>query len=135
MQNEIPLPYYLQQHEITKTQLTNFSQISNLPNKNTVTIVQENHFLITIIPLDKNHPTEKTIAEDLQMKEFHEISHKLDIVDQTVRTINIERTIQDQTQTEVTTQFITKIVQTPIPLNVYYSNDRSRNSSYNKNRN
>ena len=24
MQNEIPLPYYLQQHEITKSQLTNF---------------------------------------------------------------------------------------------------------------
>ena len=29
MQNETPLPYYLQQHEITKTQLTNFSQIPN----------------------------------------------------------------------------------------------------------
>ena len=28
-QNEIPLPYYLQQHEITKNQLTNFSQIPN----------------------------------------------------------------------------------------------------------
>ena len=29
MQNEIPLPYYLQQHEVTKTQLTNFSQMPN----------------------------------------------------------------------------------------------------------
>ena len=29
MQNGIPLPYYLQQHEITKTQLTKFSQIPN----------------------------------------------------------------------------------------------------------
>ena len=29
MQNEIPLPYYLQQHEITKTQLTYFSQVPN----------------------------------------------------------------------------------------------------------
>ena len=29
MQNEIPLPYYQQQYEITKTQLTNFSQIPN----------------------------------------------------------------------------------------------------------
>ena len=29
MQNEIPLPYYLQQHEITKNQHTNFSQIPN----------------------------------------------------------------------------------------------------------
>ena len=27
MQNRIPLPYYLQQHEITKTQLKNFSQV------------------------------------------------------------------------------------------------------------
>ena len=29
MQNETPLPYYLQQHEITKNQLTNFSNIPN----------------------------------------------------------------------------------------------------------
>ena len=29
MQNQIPLPYYQQQHEITKNQLTNFSQIPN----------------------------------------------------------------------------------------------------------
>ena len=28
MQNEIPLPYYLQQHEITKNQLSNFSKNS-----------------------------------------------------------------------------------------------------------
>ena len=27
MHKEIPLPYYLQQHEITKSQLTNFSQM------------------------------------------------------------------------------------------------------------
>ena len=29
MQKEIPLPFYLQQHEITKSQLTNFSQMPN----------------------------------------------------------------------------------------------------------
>ena len=29
MQNEIPPPYYLQQHEIKKTQLTKFSQVPN----------------------------------------------------------------------------------------------------------
>ena len=29
MKNEIPLPYYLQQHEITKNQLKNFSQMPN----------------------------------------------------------------------------------------------------------
>ena len=28
MQNDIPLPYFLQQHEIAKTQPTNFSQIT-----------------------------------------------------------------------------------------------------------
>ena len=29
MHNEIPLPYYLEQHEKTKSQLTNFSQMPN----------------------------------------------------------------------------------------------------------
>ena len=29
MQNEIPLPFYLQQHEITKNQLSNFSEMPN----------------------------------------------------------------------------------------------------------
>ena len=29
MQNEIPLPYYLQQHEITKYNLQNFSKMPN----------------------------------------------------------------------------------------------------------
>ena len=29
MQNEITLPYYLQQHEVTKNQLAHFSQIPN----------------------------------------------------------------------------------------------------------
>ena len=29
MQNEIPLPYYLQQHEITQNQLAKFSQMPN----------------------------------------------------------------------------------------------------------
>ena len=29
MQNEIPLPYYLQQHEITKSQLTKISQMAH----------------------------------------------------------------------------------------------------------
>ena len=29
MRNEIPLPYFLQQHEITKSQLTNLSQMPN----------------------------------------------------------------------------------------------------------
>ena len=29
MQNEIPLPYYLHHYDITKNQLTNFSQMPN----------------------------------------------------------------------------------------------------------
>ena len=29
MRNEIPLPYYSPQHELTKSQLTNFKQIPN----------------------------------------------------------------------------------------------------------
>ena len=37
----------------------------------TLIIVQENHFQITIIPLNNIHFTEKTTAEDLQIKEFH----------------------------------------------------------------
>ena len=38
MQNKIPLPYYLQKHEITKTQLTNFSQIQNTAESLQMTI-------------------------------------------------------------------------------------------------
>ena len=29
MHNKIPLPYFLKQHELTKSQLTNFSQMPN----------------------------------------------------------------------------------------------------------
>ena len=71
--------------------------------------------MIVIIPLDNNHLIDLAIAEDLQIEEKHEISHKIDIVDQTVKTINVEITFQDQAQTKVTTQIITDIVQTQIP--------------------
>ena len=37
-QNEIPLPYYIQQHEITQNQLTNFSQMSNAAESLQMTI-------------------------------------------------------------------------------------------------
>ena len=65
--------------------------------------------------LDNNHPTNITIVEDLQIKEIHVISHKIDIVDQTVKTINIEIIIQDQAQTEIITQIVAGIVQTQTP--------------------
>ena len=87
-----------------------------LPNK----IIHSNnssrkHFLITITPLDNNHRTYITIAEGLQIKVNHEIFHKKDLVDQTVKTINFETTIPDQSQTEVIAQIITEIVQTQTP--------------------
>ena len=55
-----------------------------------VIIVQENHFQITQITLDNNDLTIRVIVDDHQTKEFHEISHKTDIVDQTVKKISIE---------------------------------------------
>ena len=54
------------------------------------------------MPQDNNQPTGITIGEDLQIKEFHEVSHKLDIVDQRVKTIDIAKIIQDQIQIEAT---------------------------------
>ena len=56
---------------------------------------------------------------------------KIDIVDQTVKSNKIKITIQDQTQTEVTTQIVTGNCSN----SRYYSKDCSRNSSYIKNRN
>ena len=84
-----------------------------LPNKN----IHRNKSSGKLIPdnyiISRQHSLYRcNYREDLQIKEIHEISHKTDIVDQTVRTINIETTIQDQTQTGVTTQIITEIVQT-----------------------
>ena len=50
----------------------------NLPNKNiTVRTAQENHSQKTILPLDHNHLSENTTAEDLQPKEIHELSSLL----------------------------------------------------------
>ena len=77
----------------------------------TVKIVQENHSQITIITLDNNHLTEITTVEGPQTKKIHAFSHKIDIFDQIVKTINIEIIIQDQIQTEVTTPITIEIVQ------------------------
>ena len=71
-----------------------------------VIIIQENHSQITRIPLENNHLTEISTAGDLQIEETHKFPVKIDIVDQTVKTNNIETIIQDQTQTEVTIQVI-----------------------------
>ena len=50
--------------------------------------------------LDNNHPTDITIVEDLQIKEIHEFSHTIEIVDQIVRTMDIKIIFQDQFQIE-----------------------------------
>ena len=66
--------------------------------------------MITIMPLDNNQPKDITIVEDLQIKKIHKNSHKIDIVDQTVKTIDIEITIQDQIQIEATIRASSKTV-------------------------
>ena len=75
----------------------------------------ENRIIHFINTLDNHHLTEITIAEDRQIKGIHKISHEIDIVDQTVKRNNIEITIQDQTQTKITTQITLRIVHTQTP--------------------
>ena len=53
MQNEIPLPYYLQQQEITKTQHTNFSQV---PNDTEYLQLTMNPYLIGGSSISSNKP-------------------------------------------------------------------------------
>ena len=68
----------------------------NLPNEMyTVTPVQENHFRTILITQGINHHITQVIEVDHPNKEIHEISHKIDIVDQIVETI-----IHDQIQTQ-----------------------------------
>ena len=51
--NEIPLPCYLQQHEITKTYLTNFSQIPNTAKSLQMTT---NSYLMVGSSISSNKP-------------------------------------------------------------------------------
>ena len=53
IQNEIPLPYYLQQHESTKNQLTKFSQIPNAAESLQMTM---NPYLMGGSSLKSNKP-------------------------------------------------------------------------------
>ena len=52
-QNEIPPPYHLQQHEITKSQLTNFSQMPNAAESIQVTM---NPYLMVGSSIASNKP-------------------------------------------------------------------------------
>ena len=75
-------------------------------------IVQEKLFQITQITLENNQIIIRMIEDDHQTKEVHEISHKTDIVDETVETISIEITIQDQIQTDLNFRLI------PVPIQI-----------------
>ena len=67
MQNEIPLPYYLQQQEITKNQLANFSQIPNAAESLQMTMnpysmggssIKSNKPLMVFTGTDPEYPVE-----------------------------------------------------------------------------
>ena len=53
MKNEIPLPYYIQQHEITKNQLSNFSQMPNAAESLQMTV---NPYLMGGSSITSNKP-------------------------------------------------------------------------------
>ena len=74
--------------------------------------VQENHFQITPITLDNNHPIMRITEDDHHTKETHEISHKTDVVDHTLEIVNIEITIRNQFQTKLNF----RLIPVPIPI-------------------
>ena len=53
LHNEIPLPYYLQQYKVTKSQLTNFSQIPNIAESLQMTM---NPYLMGGSSISSNKP-------------------------------------------------------------------------------
>ena len=71
-------------------------------------IVQEHSFQTTPTTLDNNHPIIQSIEDNHQTKEIYRISHKIGIVDQIVKLVKIQITIQDQIQinTALTTDLI-----------------------------
>ena len=56
MQNKIPLPYYLQQHEITKNHLSNFSEMPNAAESLQMTMNPYLPYLPLKESIDKNCP-------------------------------------------------------------------------------
>ena len=66
----------------------------------TVITALENHFLTSRINRETNHYITQVTEVDLKNKEIHEVSYKIDIVDQIVDIIKIELTIHDRIQTE-----------------------------------
>ena len=103
-------------HKNIENQINHFITTSkknrNLPNEN----IHSNNNSGKPLPDNYNtsrqqSPNRYNYRGNLQIKEIHKISRIID----TVKTINIKITIQDQTQTEVTNQIITETVQTQTP--------------------
>ena len=59
-----------------------------------------NHSQIIQTTQETNHPITLVIEVDHQNNEIHEISHKIDIVDQIAKITSVETTIHDQIQTQ-----------------------------------
>ena len=74
-----------------------------------VRIAQENHFQIAIVIINHNRSIEIVFAEEQQIDKSHNFTRKTDIADQIAKTISIKTNTQDQTQTEVIIQIITRI--------------------------
>ena len=82
----------------------------NLPNKNNHSINSSGKPLPKNLTLaNNNHLIIRIIEDDHQIKEN---SHKMDIVDQTVKTVSIEKTIQDQNQTDLNFRLM------PVPIQI-----------------
>ena len=72
----------------------------------------ENHFQIIQTIQEINHLITQAIEADHQNELIHEMSHKIDIVDQIVKTISIEITIHDRIPTEENFHLIPVPIQT-----------------------
>ena len=105
----------------------------NLPKKNIHR--SRNHFLITKVSLENNHPKDITIVEDLQTKKIHEIFHKIDIVDQTVKNNQYRNNYSRSQSHRSNYSNYNRNCSNSNPQNRFYSNDCSRNSSYKRNTN
>ena len=66
----------------------------------TVTTALVNHSQIIHITQETNNRIALVLEVEHQNNEIHEISHKIDIVDQIAKITTIETTIHDQIQTE-----------------------------------
>ena len=82
-----------------------------LPNKNIHTINSSRKPLPNNSNYSRNnHPIIPNIEEDHHTKKIHKISHKTDIVDQIVKIVNIEITIQDKIQSNLNFRLM------PVPI-------------------